>query len=253
MVKLTHDFELTCPIGGFPTSSGLVVVTCAGEVFRGFVDFDRGSVAFRAWKDAPEGLQRAVAASGLETPTGIQAVLLDSNGHLVRTSSASWERSELALAPALYRGHRIFPIGDRDYLAVSSGDNRALHWRFDEEVLEPSSSSAGLMAVGRSSSNELVLGDAESKFFRLENGRWELLQASALQLWVLDIEPFGDGFLFGSPFGNVGRYSKELGLCATTRPLAHNVDELVPLADDEMLVLSGETEMLEWTVVSMLR
>jgi hypothetical protein len=71
----------------------------------------------------------------------------------------------------------------------------------------------------------------------MEAGRMRTLGHQGFGSWTTAMAPFGDGFVFGTPFGAIGRYSAAKGMCPLSDlVVAFEPNGMVTFEDGTLLV-----------------
>jgi len=230
--------------GFFLPSSG--AVDPSGTLWVG----DEFGELWRGEKDSkPETWQRVAQLSPLSNidfmdvaPDGSEVVVLSRGGAIARWSEAAgWTylgalESATGSTPA---GGGILRLGADDVLAVSPSQRDVTRIRGGNTEVETLEAMSAFTSLVRIESLGIVLGSGLGELFVRRGERWMSLGPSGSAFWVLGPISYDGGFLWGSPYGNMGEYIAD-EFCPLFAPVNFTVRLLVPLGDGDLLAL-GES------------
>lgn len=131
-------------------------------------------------------------------------------------------------------------LGPREVMVAWSTANRGiLHVKYigdDWQVeLEETDATAAFTAGTFNPALGQVVGNSDGQFYVRRARGWEELTGSELRVWPFEMVPYGDGFLYGTAFGNFGQYTQTDGFCPLQQVFAGDIRQLAVVGRDVLI------------------
>ncbi len=210
----------------------------SGELFVGRPDDVEGiSAPVRVGGYEPGGQLRGL--SGGMTDAGVELVALSSRTQrLVRINGETGRFTELERYPDLSGFIGVAWVGPQDAYVWTRGQTEVRRYVGQQVLLESLPSADGTSEVSLVGDLGPLLGTVSGTFLRQEaNNSWGALAEQSYGFFVLDMEPFEEGFVFLLASGAVGQFISGFGFCPDLGALAFlNWGRVLSLGDDLLVV-----------------
>ncbi|MBI4822599.1 MAG: hypothetical protein HY791_40435 [Deltaproteobacteria bacterium] len=235
--------------GFLAADGGLFLATCTGGIVKGV--FSGSSLRIEPLPEQPELVGHEIAwMDGGRGPRGDELVGVTPTGKVATFDGIRWRSHEglPARDPELtWLGGALW-LGPGEALVGVVSEARPMWIRDGTVELVETQSTTGVSSMISSPTLGVIVGDSEASFWVMEAGRMRTLGHQGFGSWTTSMASFGDGFVFGTPFGAIGRYSAAKGMC----PLSDLVVAFEPngmvVFEDGTLLVSGSptTNDLVW-------
>jgi hypothetical protein len=161
------------------------------------------------------------AIDGGERGAALEIVAVLKNGEIHRFDGASW-----SLAGAFPTNPDAAPVasavwvGPGEAFAASPHSGQIAHLIDGALTWETPPSQAGVTRLVRLDSIGLVAAESGGGLLIRRGASWERMPPNGNTLWVLSISRYGEGFVFGGPYGNLGIWMPSFGFCPLLQPIS---------------------------------
>lgn len=237
---LTAGPSIECFQDGFAEDGVATVSDCQGRVWR----VERAEDPRVVTSTVPG---RTDWVDGSAESDGLELFSLSASGEIFEYSGGVWARAGalVGLDPDTDRVNRlgtVLRLGPANAAIVLASDSRVAFVDGSNVSFEDSGADAGLTSLLQVEGVGIVAGNAMGQFFVSRGERLDFLGEAETAFWVVSMAEFRDGFVYGTPFGNLGQWTPESGFCPLQRPVAFSIDDLVALDDDHLLLVGQSAE-----------
>lgn len=231
-----------CLLDGFRSQAGDVYVSaCGRELYRARLSEGADRLELQRVASTPASVAHFDWLDGGQGPRGFELIGISDSGSAAFFDGLEWT-NESSLEP---RDIDVTSLGGAVWLGPGRGlvglASEAQPLSIVDGVAErvPTDSMSGVASMFHSPTLGPVVGDSTAAFWIMSGGRFRALGPSPIGSWATVIVGVSGGFLFGMPFGAVGKYTTEAGMCRPEPAVAFEVIDLAVLGEEEALLVAG--------------